>query len=57
MTSCPGAETIETFVTGRSSPSLRHEVEVHLDGCRACSRLVVQLLKSPHRPGGARTAG
>jgi tetratricopeptide (TPR) repeat protein len=44
MTFCPSPDTIQSFVAGGLSLALRHELEVHLDACPACSRLVAQLL-------------
>src|SRR5687768_9854199 len=43
---CPGEDLILAFVQGRLPRDEGREIEVHLDGCDACRRLVSELAKT-----------
>ena len=42
---CPGENELVEFVEGLLLPKARRQLEVHLDGCPMCRRVVVNLVQ------------
>ena len=53
MTSCAGTNTIAALLAGDADPAATAQLEVHLDRCPACRRLVADLGRGLSALGGA----